>query len=83
MSAAKEIDVEAWKRNLRAAPLDDDAACTRWFNNCFAVWLRLRDENLQAHEALRGRCRSMQRPLHAAGAAAHEVRISRHAQGRQ
>ena len=38
MSAAKEIDVEAWKRNLRAAPLDDDDACTRWFNNYFAFW---------------------------------------------
>jgi hypothetical protein len=41
MSAARkevEIDVEAWKRNLRAAPLDDDDACTRWFNNYFAFW---------------------------------------------
>ncbi|MEJ0074331.1 MAG: hypothetical protein WDO17_02595 [Alphaproteobacteria bacterium] len=38
MSATKEIDVEAWKRNLRAAPLDDDDACTRWFNNYFAFW---------------------------------------------
>ena len=37
MSAAKEIDVEAWKRNLRAAPMDDDASM-RWFNNYFAFW---------------------------------------------
>ena len=39
MSAIKEIDVEIWKRNLRGAPLDDDNAYTRWFNNYFAFWL--------------------------------------------
>jgi len=38
MSAGKGIDVEAWKRNLRDADVNDDNACTRWFNNYFAFW---------------------------------------------
>src|SRR5262245_7369278 len=33
------IDPEIWKRNLRNAPLTDDDACTRWFNNYFAFWV--------------------------------------------